>query len=260
MGSRPTIFYGWVMVALTTVAMMLVYGVRHSFSVFFPPILDEFGWTRASTALMFSLNIFIYGLAAPLVGGMGAVLRPRRIMPVGGGAAGSDHRRVRFCPRTVALLRAVRVAGSRVDRHVRVAPAVSGAGQLVHEAERAGDRPRPRGGGAQLRVRYIRRIHHRAPGLAQRLLHHCRNPGRGDGPPVSFLLPVPPRRDGACAVRHGSPPVHTPRLSRHGPLRAVRHRRLDPRNRPAFPSYVAPVPGGTALLGDRASTSCSRTR
>ena len=32
--------------------MTLGYGIRHSFSVFFPSILDEFGWSRGGKALL----------------------------------------------------------------------------------------------------------------------------------------------------------------------------------------------------------------
>jgi hypothetical protein len=35
-GRRPLFFYGWVIVGVATVGMMLIYGTRHSFSVFFP--------------------------------------------------------------------------------------------------------------------------------------------------------------------------------------------------------------------------------
>ena len=63
--------------------MVLIYGIRHSFSVFFPPVLDEFGWSRGSTALMLSLNILTYGLTAPLAGSLGDRWKPHRIMPIG---------------------------------------------------------------------------------------------------------------------------------------------------------------------------------
>ncbi len=63
--------------------MALLYGTRHSFSVFFPPILGEFGWSRGSTALMLSLNILVYGLVAPIAGTLGDRWKPRRIMPIG---------------------------------------------------------------------------------------------------------------------------------------------------------------------------------
>lgn len=36
------IFYGWVIVIISLVSITLIYGMRHSFSVFFPFTLDEF--------------------------------------------------------------------------------------------------------------------------------------------------------------------------------------------------------------------------
>lgn len=63
--------------------MILIYGIRHSFAVFFPPILAEFGWSRGSTAMMLSLNILIYGFLAPIAGTLSARWRARRVMPIG---------------------------------------------------------------------------------------------------------------------------------------------------------------------------------
>lgn len=83
MGRRPAFFYGWIIVGIALVTMLLTYGIRHSFSVFFPPILDEFGWSRGSTALMYSLNILVYGLIAPLAGSCGDRWNPKWIMPLG---------------------------------------------------------------------------------------------------------------------------------------------------------------------------------
>jgi MFS family permease len=80
---RPPFFYGWVIVGIGIVGMTLVYGVRHSFSVFFPSILDEFGWSRGSTAFMLSLNLLTYGFVAPVAGSLGDRWKPRWVMPLG---------------------------------------------------------------------------------------------------------------------------------------------------------------------------------
>ena len=80
---KPLFFYGWVIVGIIAVSMILIYGIRHSFSVFFPPILDEFGWGRGSTAVMLSLNLLIYGFVAPVAGSLGDRWKPRRVMPIG---------------------------------------------------------------------------------------------------------------------------------------------------------------------------------
>ena len=80
---QPCFFYGWVIVGIAVVNMTLVMGIRHSFSIFFPPILEEFGWGRGSTAVMLSLNIFVYGLLAPVAGSLGDRWKPRWVMPIG---------------------------------------------------------------------------------------------------------------------------------------------------------------------------------
>lgn len=83
MDKKPLFFYGWVVVGIATVSMILIYGIRHSFAVFFPPILDEFGWSRGSTALMLSLNLLIYGLTAPIAGSLCDRWKPRRLILIG---------------------------------------------------------------------------------------------------------------------------------------------------------------------------------
>jgi MFS family permease len=60
--------------------MTLGYGVRHSFGVFFPPILDEFGWSRGSTAVMLSIHLFVYGSVAPFAGALSDRWRAKRII------------------------------------------------------------------------------------------------------------------------------------------------------------------------------------
>ena len=81
-------FYGWVIVGICLVSGALIYGIRHSFAVFFPPILEEFDWSRGSTAVMLSLNLLIYGFLAPLAGSLGDRWKPHRVMPIGIGILG----------------------------------------------------------------------------------------------------------------------------------------------------------------------------
>ena len=76
---RRNFFFGWYLVGLMVVSMMLVYGIRNSFPVFFGPILGEFGWHRGSTAIMLTLNILVYGLTAPVAGSLVDRWKPRRV-------------------------------------------------------------------------------------------------------------------------------------------------------------------------------------
>jgi len=77
------IFYGWVVLAAAFITLILGYAIRNTFSVFYPTIVEKFGWGRGSTALMFSISIIIYGLAAPVAGSLVDRFRPRLILSVG---------------------------------------------------------------------------------------------------------------------------------------------------------------------------------
>ena len=83
MGRRPLFFYGWIIAGIAVFGMTQILGIRHSFSVFFPPILDEFGWSRGSTAFMLSLNLLFYGFVAPVAGSLGDRWKPHRLIPIG---------------------------------------------------------------------------------------------------------------------------------------------------------------------------------
>jgi len=83
MVSRPSFFYGWYIVATAALGMILAYGIRHTFSVFFPSILDEFGWNRGDTAFIYSLNLFTYGLLGPLSGTLADRWKPRKLAVIG---------------------------------------------------------------------------------------------------------------------------------------------------------------------------------
>ena len=101
---RPPFFYGWVIVAVCTVCMTMGYGIRHSFSVFFPSILDQFGWSRASTAVMLSLHLFFYGIFAPLAGSLSDLWQPKRIMMIGAIISRTCHSLMWYSQLTLAFL------------------------------------------------------------------------------------------------------------------------------------------------------------
>jgi len=55
--TRLPFFYGWVVVAVTFVTMAIGVNARTAFSLFFPPILTEFGWEQGITAGAFSFGL-----------------------------------------------------------------------------------------------------------------------------------------------------------------------------------------------------------
>src|SRR3979490_3581254 len=81
---RLPFFYGWVIVVVTFVTMAVGVNARTAFSLFFPPIIDEFGWERGVTAGAFSFGFLVSGAAAPLIGRLMDRFGPRAVMEVGG--------------------------------------------------------------------------------------------------------------------------------------------------------------------------------
>jgi len=81
---RPRFFYGYVIVAAALCISVVMWGTRHSFGVFFEPVLDEFGWTRALTSGGFSISWILTGLLSIGVGRLNDRFGPRKIMTVAG--------------------------------------------------------------------------------------------------------------------------------------------------------------------------------
>lgn len=83
MTPRPRLYYGWVILAIGFVTVVAGYVCRNTFSVFFPAIVEEFGWGRGNTALIFSINLLVYGVSAPFVGGLVDRTNPRLVLAAG---------------------------------------------------------------------------------------------------------------------------------------------------------------------------------
>src|SRR3954467_45457 len=80
---RLPFFYGWIIVAVTFVTMAIGVNARTAFSLFFPPIVDEFGWERGVTAGAFSFGFLVSGAVSPLIGRLMDRAGPRGVMELG---------------------------------------------------------------------------------------------------------------------------------------------------------------------------------
>src|SRR5438270_5931278 len=80
---RLRFFYGWVIVVVTFVTMAIGVNARTAFSLFFPPIIDEFGWERGVTAGAFSFGFLVSGAVSPLIGRLMDRAGPRAVMELG---------------------------------------------------------------------------------------------------------------------------------------------------------------------------------
>lgn len=77
------IYYGWVVVGVTFIAMIAASGVRSAPSVFIYPWEQEFGWDRASVSLAISVGLLLFGLSGPFAGQLFDRFGPRTVMVAG---------------------------------------------------------------------------------------------------------------------------------------------------------------------------------
>jgi MFS family permease len=68
MRMRRAIFYGWVVVAVTAVVVLVTAGVRSAPGAFLLSMTDEPGWTTASVSFAAAVGLVVFGLAGPLSG------------------------------------------------------------------------------------------------------------------------------------------------------------------------------------------------
>jgi MFS family permease len=84
LGKESGIFYGYFIVAAAIIIISAMWAIYYSFGVFFKPVLNEFGWTRAMTSGAFSLASIISGLLAIAMGGVTDKFGPRMVMTLCG--------------------------------------------------------------------------------------------------------------------------------------------------------------------------------
>jgi MFS family permease len=66
--SRPSIFYGWWVVAAFCVTTFISTGIRHAVGPFLKPIVADLHLDRASFSLVIALSLFLYGVFMPIAG------------------------------------------------------------------------------------------------------------------------------------------------------------------------------------------------
>jgi len=64
--SKPRFFYGWYMVAASWVLVFLISAV--AVSVFFKPMLEDFGWDRATLSSVQTVALIVFTVASPFLG------------------------------------------------------------------------------------------------------------------------------------------------------------------------------------------------
>jgi MFS family permease len=78
--NEPRFFYGYIIVIAAFFIFVVSWAAYNSFGVFFNPLLEEFGWTRAVTSGAFSLSMFLYGVLGIVVGALNDRFGPRVVL------------------------------------------------------------------------------------------------------------------------------------------------------------------------------------
>jgi len=81
-GADPGYFYGHVVVAAAFFIMVVMWAAYYSFGIYFKPMINEFGWTRAITSGAFSLSSIVNGLLAIVMGRLTDAYGPRIVMTI----------------------------------------------------------------------------------------------------------------------------------------------------------------------------------
>jgi MFS transporter, OFA family, oxalate/formate antiporter len=82
--TSPRIYYGYVMVGVTFLIMMISWGLYIVFGVFFDQLLEEFKWSRASISGAYSVSSIVSGVLGIAVGHLTDRFGPRIVVTVCG--------------------------------------------------------------------------------------------------------------------------------------------------------------------------------
>lgn len=78
--STRRFYYGWVVVAITALTLIVSAGVRSAPGVFLLPMNADLGWSRATISFAVFLGLLLYGFAGPASGSLMDRFGPRRLM------------------------------------------------------------------------------------------------------------------------------------------------------------------------------------
>jgi MFS family permease len=80
MVQQQRIHYGWIVVGVTFLTLLLGAGVRSTPGILMVPFEDEFHWTRSTISFAVAVNLIIYGLIGPFAAAMMERFGVRRLM------------------------------------------------------------------------------------------------------------------------------------------------------------------------------------
>jgi MFS family permease len=78
--NKPKVFYGWYMVAASWIMLFLINAV--AMSIFFKPMLEDFGWDRATLSSVQSVSLIVFTFASPFLGRLIDKFGPRIMITI----------------------------------------------------------------------------------------------------------------------------------------------------------------------------------
>ncbi len=78
------LFYGYIIAIAAFCILLVVYGVRFSYGIFFTPMARELGWNSATTSLAYSISIILEGVFNIILGGITDKYGPRLVLTICG--------------------------------------------------------------------------------------------------------------------------------------------------------------------------------
>ena len=77
-------YYGYIIAVVAFICTFINAGMIFSFGVFFKPLLNEFGWTRAMTSGAFTVSWIVTAVASVVMGGLNDKIGPRIVITLSG--------------------------------------------------------------------------------------------------------------------------------------------------------------------------------
>ncbi|MFQ6041211.1 MAG: MFS transporter [Candidatus Poribacteria bacterium] len=80
--TRPAIFWGWWIVAVSFLSIFMFFGARHAFGVFLVPMCKDMGWSRGELSFAFMAMMWLYGIASIVWGRLADRYSPRATVSI----------------------------------------------------------------------------------------------------------------------------------------------------------------------------------